>query len=204
VSTLRTDLGRWEPAGVEEVAAAFARHPGPWWVAGGVAIELAVGRRIRDHSDIDVGVLRADHLAAHDVLVGWELWAADPPGTLRPWARGEVLPREVYDVWCRPSAAAPWRIQLMLDESDGTDWISRRDLGIRLPLGIAVRRTAGGVPYLAPQVQLYYKAESPRPMDLTDPDATLPVLGPPERAWLRVAIERQDPGHPWLDRLRQG
>jgi hypothetical protein len=100
------DLSRWEPASVEEVGAAFARHPGPWWVAGGVAIELAVGRRIRDHADIDIGVLRTDHVAAPDVLPDWELWAADPPGTLRPWARGEVLPREVHDVWCRPSAAA--------------------------------------------------------------------------------------------------
>jgi hypothetical protein len=67
-----TDLSRWEPASVEEVAAAFARHPGPWWVAGGVAIELAVGRRIRDHADIDIGVLRTDHVAAHEVLLGWE------------------------------------------------------------------------------------------------------------------------------------
>lgn len=196
------DLSRWEPASVEEVAEAFARHPGPWWIAGGVAIELAVGRQIRDQADIDVGMLRTDHLAAHDVLHGWELWAADPPGTLRPWAHGDVLRREVHDVWCRPGAAAPWRIQLMIDESDGVDWVSRRDPGVRLPLGRAVRRTVAGVPYLAPQVQLYYKAKSPRPKDLIDIDTALPLLGPPERAWLRTAIARQDPGHPWLDRLR--
>jgi hypothetical protein len=199
---MRPDLSRWEPASVDEVAAAFTRHPGPWWIAGGVAIELAVGRRIRSHADIDVGVLRADHVAAHDVLLDWELWAADPPGTLRPWARGEALPPQVHDVWCRPSAAAPWRIQLMIDESDGRDWVSRRDPGVRLPLGLAVRRTAAGVPFLAPQVQLYYKAESPRPKDLIDFDAALPVLGRPERTWLRTALERRDPGHPWLGQLR--
>jgi hypothetical protein len=198
-----SDLSRWEPASVEEVAAAFTRHPGPWWIAGGMAIELAVGRRIRDHADIDVSVLRTEHIAAHDVLLGWELWAADPPGTLRPWARGEVLPRQVHDVWCRPNAAAPWRIQLMIDESDGLDWVSRRDPGVRLPLGLAVRRTAAGVPFLAPHVQLYYKAKSPRPKDLIDFDAAHPVLGPPERMWLQTAIERRDPGHAWLDRLRQ-
>jgi hypothetical protein len=203
LTPMGADLSRWEPASVGEVAAAFARHPGPWWVAGGVAIELAVGRRIRDHADIDIGVLRTDHVAAHDVLLGWELWAADPPGTLRPWVCGEVLPREVHDVWCRPNAAAPWRIQLMIDESDGMDWVSRRDPGVRLPLGLAVRRTAVGIPYLAPQVQLYYKAGSPRPKDLIDFDTALPVLGLHERNWLRAAIERQDPGHGWLERLRQ-
>ena len=62
--------------------------------------------------------------------------------------------------------------------------------------------SAAAVPYLAPQVQLYYKATSPRPKDLTDLDTALPVLGPPERAWLQAAIGRRDPGHPWLDRLR--
>ncbi|GAA5121130.1 nucleotidyltransferase domain-containing protein [Pseudonocardia adelaidensis] len=200
---MRPEPSRWEPAPVEEVAAAFARHPGPWWVAGGVAIELAVGRRIRDHADVDIGVLRTDHVAAHDVLPGWELWAADPPGSLRPWVRGEVLSREVHDVWCRPDATTAWRIQLMIDESEGPDWVSRRDPRVRLPLGLAVRCTAAGVPYLAPQVQLYHKAGSHRPKDLIDFDAALPVLGPPERTWLRTAIERRDPGHAWLHRLRR-
>lgn len=39
-----------------------AGFPGPWWIAGGFAIELATGRAIRPHDDIDVGLLRSDHL----------------------------------------------------------------------------------------------------------------------------------------------
>jgi hypothetical protein len=90
----------------------------------------------------------------------------------------------------------------MIDESDGVDWVSRRDPGVRLPLGLTVRHTADGVPFLAPQVQLYYKSWSPRPKDLIDFDTALPLLAPPERSWLQTAIERRDPGHAWLDRLR--
>jgi hypothetical protein len=90
----------------------------------------------------------------------------------------------------------------MIDESDGVDWVSRRDPGVRLPLSLAVRRTVAGVPFLAPQVQLYYKAGSLRLKDLIDFDTALPVLSPLERSWLQTAIERQDPGHAWLSQLR--
>ena len=41
----------------------------PWWcVAGGHAVELAVGRPLRPHSDIDVLLLRRDQLAAQHAL----------------------------------------------------------------------------------------------------------------------------------------
>jgi len=104
-----------------------------WWVAGGYAIELAVGRVVRPHGDVDVLLLRRDQLAAQQALDGWELWAADPPGHLRPWAQGEVLGSDVHDIWCRPGPGAPWRLQLMLDESSesGAEWMSRRDSSVR-------------------------------------------------------------------------
>lgn len=193
-----TDLGPWEPAGVAEVAALFDRFPGPWWIASGYAIELAVGRPFRSHADIDVLVLRRDHLSLHAVLPGWELWAADPPGTLRHWP-GEPLPDHVHDIWCRPGPDRPRRVQVMLDNSDGEDWVSRRDPRIRRPLAELGRRSADGVPYLAPEVQLHYKAKGLRPKDQLDFDTALPVLDRSQRAWLDAALP---PDHPWRNRLR--
>ncbi|WP_240634772.1 MULTISPECIES: hypothetical protein [Streptomyces] len=101
-----------------------------WWVAGGIAIELAVGHRIRSRGDIDV-LLRRDQLVAQQILAGW---AVDPPGSLRPWAPGEVLPVGVHDIWCRPGPDEPWRIQVMLDNSRGHEWVSRRDHRVRRPI----------------------------------------------------------------------
>ncbi|KOV09200.1 MULTISPECIES: nucleotidyltransferase domain-containing protein [unclassified Streptomyces] len=49
-----TTESAWEPAPVPEVADMFRRVEIPWWIAGGHAIELAVGRVIREHDDIDV------------------------------------------------------------------------------------------------------------------------------------------------------
>jgi Aminoglycoside-2''-adenylyltransferase len=131
-------FGPWEPAQPSEAAAIFAAMPCPWWIAGGFAIELAIGRPVRTHADIDVLVLRQDHLRVQQALHGWEWWAADPPGTLRPWLPHEQLPAAVHDIWCRPGPADPWRIQVMIDESSDGDWVSRRNPSIRRPMSMSV------------------------------------------------------------------
>ena len=87
-------FGPWEPAQPTEVAGLLSAMPCLWWIAGGYAIELAVGQPVRDHGDIDVMVLHQDQLHVQDALHGWEWWASDPPGTLRPW---------------QPASARAWR-----------------------------------------------------------------------------------------------
>ncbi|KDN16487.1 nucleotidyltransferase domain-containing protein [Amycolatopsis rifamycinica] len=191
----------WEPASLSEVAGLFSRVRVPWWIAGGYAIELAVGRAFREHADVDVLLLRRDQRAIQEALPSWEWWAADPPGTLRPWARGEVLGDHIDDVWCRPSASAPWRIQLMLDNADGGAWVSRRNPAVRREIASLGRISAEGVPYLAPEVQLFAKAHATRPKDEEDFEAALPVLDAAQRRWLAEALEATYGPHPWLGRL---
>ena len=161
-------MGPWEPASPAEVAEIFQRCPARWWIAGGYAIELAAGRPVREHSDIDVLLLRSDQLAVQHALPGWQWHAADPPGTLRPWRPGERLPVGIHDIWCRPGTEQPWRIQVMLDESCADDWVSRRDQRVRRPIASIGSVTADGIPYLAPEIQLFYKARNPRPQDEMD------------------------------------
>ncbi len=144
-------FGPWEPAQPPEIAAIFTAMPCPWWIAGGFAIELAIGQPIRDHGDIDVLVLRQDHLRIQHVLRSWEWWAADPPGTLRPWLPQEQLPAGVHDIWCRPGPAEPWRIQVMIDESSDGDWVSRRDPGIRRPIASIGKTSTNGIPTWHPR-----------------------------------------------------
>ncbi|MDQ7806292.1 amino acid transporter [Amycolatopsis sp. A133] len=191
----------WDPAPLSEVAELFSHVRVPWWIAGGYAIELAVGRAFREHADVDVLLLRRDQLAVQEALPSWEWWAADPPGTLRPWARGELLGDGVDDVWCRPSAAAPWRIQVMLDGADGAEWVSRRHPAVRREIVLLDGVSAEGVPYLAPEVQLFAKAHGTRPKDEQDFAAALPVLDAAQRRWLAEALRTAYGAHPWLGRL---
>ncbi|WP_234432703.1 nucleotidyltransferase domain-containing protein [Streptomyces sp. MUSC 125] len=147
-------LGRWAPERPEEVAAVYSGADFPWWIAGGYAIELAVGRALRPHGDIDVLVLRRDQAPVRDLLGAWDLYVAASPGrgSLRACRPGEVLRPPLHDIWCRRTPQAPWSVQRMLDEAEGDRWVSRRDPAVRLPIDRLGRTSATGIPYLAPEV----------------------------------------------------
>src|SRR5947209_13773902 len=122
------ELGPWDPMRPDEAASQFGTWAMPWWVAGGWAIDLLLGRQSRDHGHLDVLVLRRDQALVREYLRGWDVHAAiNPPGRLRPWPIGETLPPTVHDVWCRPTHASAWTFQLMIDDTDGDDWLFRRD-----------------------------------------------------------------------------
>lgn len=192
---------RWAPLSVAEVVERFAGAPFAWGLAGGYAVEQFVGRPLRPHGDIDVVVFRDEQLLAQRWLRGWQLFAAEPPGTLRPWAGGEELPYGIHDIWGVVAGGDAWQLQLMLLETTEGEWFSRRDPRVR-----GRRRdlivSYGGVPCLRVEVQLFYKAKSPRPKDERDFEACLPLLDAPARIWLREHIRLlYSDGHPWLSQL---
>lgn len=199
---LVTRWGPWDPMTPREVGRLLAGLDAPWWIAGGYAIEAFVARAFREHGDVDVGLLRRDQLPVQKRLDDWDLHAADPPGTLRPWLRGESLPLGVHDIWGRRGAGEPWRFQLMLNESDRGDWLYRRDPRIRRAVDALVWRR-DGIPYLAPEVQLLFKAKAPRPKDEADFEAALPLLDDAQRQWLREALTLTEPPSEWTARLTE-
>ncbi|MFC4058926.1 nucleotidyltransferase domain-containing protein [Planomonospora corallina] len=199
--TEQTPWGPWEPAPLDQVVALFQGLDAPWWVSGGYAVELAVGRAYREHGDVDVSVLRRDQRAVRRLLAGWDYHVADPPGTLRPWPVDETLPDRAHDIWVREHPGGPWRFQLMLDEADGDTWVYRRDARIRRPLA-TVTADAGGFLRLAPEIQLLFKAKDSRPKTELDFDQVLPLLTAQQRAWLDGALGVEYGTHPWRERLR--
>ncbi len=192
----------WSPLTVLSVAKIFEKANFPWWIAGGYAIEAAVGNKIREHADIDVLVLRCDQADVHQYLRQWECWAADPPGRLRYWNANETLNNAIKDIWCRKSPEDSWRFQLMLADVSGHYWVSRYDGHVKASLDDITRIDSDGVHYLAPHIQLYYKAKSPRSKDQLDFDAVVGMMSAKERAWLHQAISTSfSKSHDWLKRL---
>ena len=174
-----------------------------WWLAGGWAIDLFLRRHTREHDDIDVQILRPDHVDVRAALCEWDVHVADPPGTLRPWPVGEQLPLAVHDIWVRRSVGDPWRFQLMVADVDGGDWVYRRDERIRRPIhALTGPASTASRQVLAPEVQLLYKSKGLRPKDEADFAAVLPVLDAAQRGWLADALMTVSPSHPWLARLR--
>ncbi len=184
-----------------EVGQCFADAPFTWGIAGGYAIEQFVGRPFRAHGDIDIVVFRDEQLMLQRWLNGWQLFAADPPGTLRPWRAGEALLYGIHDIWGHERQSDAWQLQIMLVETEGDEWFSRRDRRVR------GRRdellvTYGGLPCLRVEVQLFYKARNPRPKDALDFEACLPRLDTAARDWLCDQLRLLYPeDHPWLARL---
>lgn len=171
-------------------------------MAGGWAIDLFVGRQTREHRDLDIQVLRRDQAAVRAALHRWDIYAVDPPGALRPWRSGEVLPGHVHDIWCRRAPDAPWALQLMLLDTERGRWVCRRDRRVGGPVCRFGRRDGAGVPYVAPEVQLLFKAREPRPQDEEDFAVALLRLDAAARRWLGAALGIVSPDHPWLPRLR--
>ena len=199
---MAAEFSAWQPLSVAELVVALAEVRTTWWLAGGWALDLFLGRQTRGHHDIDAQVLRPhlSHLRA--TLADWDMHMADPPGTLRPWPVGEELPAHAHDIWCRRTATEPWAFQLMVADTAGDDWVYRRDPRIRRP----VRELSGptstqSLAVISPDVQLLYKSKGLRPQDQQDFDAVLPALTLDQRQWLRTALSTTSPDHPWLARL---
>jgi hypothetical protein len=69
------------------------------------------------------------------------------------------------------------RLELLLADSDNdNNWVCRRNPAIVQPLNAIGRHTPDGVPYLAPAIQLLYKAKNLRPKDVVDFNAVLAEL----------------------------
>ncbi len=75
---------------------------------------------------------------------------------------------------------------------------------IRRPVATIGEISPEGIPYLAPEIQLLYKAEGLRPKDEADFRQALPALTRERRAWLRDSLMLAHPHHPWLDQLMDG
>jgi hypothetical protein len=188
------DLGQWRSVGLGTVIDTFSSAPFRWWVTGGHALELHLGRSWRTHGDTDVGVVRSELDAVYSWLADWDLHIA-AAGQLTPW-RGEPLRKERHEnnVWCRRGGTEYWRLDLTIGEGSDTAWIYRRDPGIQVPWDLAVLHNLVGVPYLAPELQLLYKSERPRPKDDTDAAEVIPSLSDRQRGFL---VRSLDSAHPW-------
>jgi hypothetical protein len=199
-------LGPWRPWTPDKAAALFAALRVSWWIAGGWAIDLFLQRQTREHEDLDILVLRRDQHAVRTLLAAWDAQAALPPPRdetwpFRPWRLDEALDEAIHDIWCRPNATQPWTFQLMINDTHGEEWLFRRLPTIRRSVATIGDMTPEGIPCLAPEIQLLYKAKGLRPKDEADFRQTLPVLNRERRVWLRDALTQAHPHHPWLDQL---
>jgi hypothetical protein len=187
-------LGPWQPLGVDEVVRIFDGFPARWWISGGHALELHLGRSWRSHEDTDVSVLRQDSAALRELLVGWDIHVA-AAGRLSPAAGSTVLTgASQNNLWCRVAPDQPWCLDVTIGDGDEECWIYRRDPAVRVRWDEAVLSSDRGIPYLAPELQLLFKSKEFRAKDDLDAHEVIPVLTGERRRRLHDLLPDD---HPW-------
>lgn len=193
--------GPWRPVPPTGVAELLGGFPGPWWIAGGWAIEAFTGRH-RPHEDTDVALFRRQLPELRFALAGrFHLWSAGS-GALRPVNDDFPEPHpDSAQVWLREHAQAPWVADVLLDDDRDGLWCNRRWPDHVAPLEDVTWVARDGVRYLNPEIVLLFKARLRRAKDEADLAAALPLLDQRRRAWLRSTLETVAPGHAWLARI---
>lgn len=193
-------IDAWDAWTPQEAAVHLAGVDVPWCVVGGWAIDLALGDVTSEHEDLEIAVARADVGAVRAHLERFVFHVAGG-GEIRRLGPGEETPAHLHQHWVLDPRAERWRVDVMAEPGDEETWVYRRDPSLTAPRASMIAETADDIPYLLPHGALLFKAKSNRPKDRRDFDAAVGALDDSQRAWLRAAVERFHPGHPWLERL---
>jgi hypothetical protein len=202
-----------------------------WYVCGGVAIDVYLGKQTRIHKDLDIAVFREDRnsIIALMLATGWRVFEACGGGVIhelfdkqQPFEKRNLFCFTSNENRCRlePLGNDRYKFSLEKKEQKGFTYIEflfnqRDDKNFYLPgdanlkreLNKALLKSNEGVPYLAPEIVLFYKSSyleySPDTFDhYHDFDLTLPFLDEEQKQWLRDALEKEFANeHVWLQRL---
>jgi hypothetical protein len=126
---------------------------------GGVGV-LFVGRESKAHEDLEIVVAHANFAAVRSALRELTWFGA---GGLAGEA-GQVwpvddAPAELHQTWGWDSVSECWRVDVFREPWDGRTWVCRREPSIRRPVADVIERESNGIPYLAPEVVLLFKAK---------------------------------------------
>jgi hypothetical protein len=198
----------WHPA---QLATLLREVTAPWYVAAGWALDLFRGQQTREHEDLEMGLPDTPEAfgQVRQALHGYDIEVAGGPPPGRLWPVDSRAFALMHQTWvsevCQPSAGIPrqriYRLDIFREPQRDGRWVCRRDETITLPYDQIIRRDKNGIPYLAPQIVLLFKAKAARPKDQADLAGTLPLLAPEDRSWLAGTLSRVYPEHEWLSQL---
>ncbi|HEX5810010.1 MAG TPA: GrpB family protein [Anaerolineales bacterium] len=189
-------------APVEGVARELQEVSFPWYISGGWALDLFLGRVTRMHHDVDVIVPYSAQMELRKHLTArtWEL-VTPFEKRLEVWPPHMQLQLPRHQVHAHRDGDF---IDFLLTEMDGV-WRYRREPQVLRSLERMGLRTESGIPYLAPELALLFKSRNTsnkdRPKDQLDFENVLPHLEAERRAWLYWALVATSPDHPWIRQL---
>ncbi|WP_274365886.1 nucleotidyltransferase domain-containing protein [Paenibacillus thermotolerans] len=218
-----------------DARAFLADHGFDWYVCGGGAIDVFLGKQTRIHKDLDIAVFWEDRSSIIDFMLaagGWRVFEACGGGIIHE-LYNKQQPIEKRNLFCFTSnenrctldsiGDDRYRFGLEKKEQKNFTYIeflfNQRDneyfylppgnANLKRELHKALLTSNAGIPYLAPEIVLFYKSRyleySPDISDhYQDFDLTLPSLNEEQKQWLRESLEKEfEKEHLWLQRLEQ-
>ena len=173
-----------------------------WFIAGGWAVDLFLGKETRKHDDIEIAILRKDQTALQNYLRDWNLKKV-VSGEPDDWRKGEFLQLPVHEIHCFNENDELKRLEVLLNEANDQEWIFRRDQRITKPLSTLHLTTDSGINFLCPEAVLLYKSKNPREKDEQDFLTAVKCLDSEAKRWLKNALSVCYSNHHWLKSLRK-
>jgi hypothetical protein len=182
--------------------------PGRWWIGGGWAIDVWLGKVSRQHEDIEVCILSNDQEAVYQYCLDWDFYTP-VDNEWSPMSKGERLSGTSFMLQVRRaaspsvlSAGIPPEFEFILNDVDNEDWIFKLQPSIHIPLADVYCTSVLGLPVTVPEIVLLHKAWYPsRSKDEHDFANVRDYLSVKQRVWLYRHLEKIRPNHPWLRQL---
>jgi hypothetical protein len=183
------------------IEALFNGIGGPWYVAGGWALDLYLERVTRPHGDIEVLISREHQELIHRQFRSNQLNKMVPSlggGTEEPWPVNHYLELPIHQIRVRLPEMA---FDIFLGDFVGEMWTYRRDPRItRLGTQIGGKGSLN-VPFLMPEIVLLFKAKNPASKDDGDFLQIADRLSDCGARWLLAALQTAHPTCPWIELL---
>lgn len=163
-----------------------------WFVAGGWAIDLYLGKETRKHEDIEIGIYRKNQMKLYRYFENDRKYYIN---------NKSLIGKHIKEGWNKEYLRLPIHeihvdhedldLEVLLDEWDEGHWVYRRNEKIRLDEGKAIRSSSDDIPYLCPEIVLLYKTKDLRDKDILDFSNALPLMSEAQISWLLESIDNK-------------
>ena len=195
-----------------------------WAVCGGFALDLFLDRNIRTHGDLDICVFEKDRetIKRYALDKGWRVYEFRGQGKVRPLdatmasdaGRNMMCVKDGCDIVkfypCEDEGLLYHRffhtgmkkfcyLEFLFNRKDDEYLVLNREKGLQRALSKAILHR-DGIPYLAPEIALLYKAvNAGHPDYQLDYRQTYPHLNDDQKQWFVQGMNLQYPdGHVWI------
>lgn len=158
---------------LEWVNSIMNEYPKMWYYIGGWSIDLFLGKKTRNHSDIEFSIHSADQEYLYTIFKDYDIQYILPKGNdtskykIIDW-KGEKLELPIHQLRVKIDDR---ELDIMLSLFEDNNWQFRRDPTIFRELSKAIlTRNINGVTYnfLAPEITLLFKSKYKRDKDEDD------------------------------------